>query len=167
MGRNRNFVNSQRGFLQNILAYYLEPKQEVDIVNDVPNFRNMTTKQIQDYYEKRELFTSEDNMDYISKEKRPFYCKDGTTNVYTKRGFDIEIDEILDRQLIEIQMWRLQTTNTSIDFKSGGRIYVGEKVFTIIKVINQISTETVQNKFFARRNMNGWIKLGIKLLVLV
>lgn len=167
MGRNRNFVNSQRGFLQNILAYYLEPKHEVDIVDTIPNFRNMTTKQIQEYYDDRELFTGEENMEYVSKHKKPFYCKDGTTNVYTKRGFDVEIDEILDRQLIEKQVWRLQTTNTSINFKSGGRIYVGDKKFTIIKVINQISTETVQNKFFARRNMENWTKLGIKLLVLV
>lgn len=167
MGRNRNFINAQRGFLQNQLGYYLAPKEEVDIVKNIPNFRDMTTKQIQDYYDKRQLFTDENNKEFIDEYKKPFYCKDGTTNVYTKRGFDIEIDEILDRQLVEKQMWRLQTTNTSIDFKAGGRIYVGDRKFTIIKVINQISTETVQNKFYARRNMENWNKLGIKLLVLV
>lgn len=167
MGRNRNFVNAQRGFLQNQLGYYLEPKEEVDIVESIPNWRNMTTKQVQEYYESRQLFTSEDNMDYIKKHRVPFYCKDGTTNVYTKRGFDIDITELLDRQLTEKQTWRLQTTNTSIDFKAGGRIYVGNRKFIIIKVINQISTETVQNKYYARRNMDDWTKLGIKLLVLV
>ena len=167
MARNRNFINAQRGFLQNIVAEYTAPKEEKDIVDSLPNFRDMTTEQIEEYYEGLQLFTDDSNMNYIEENTYKFYCKDGTTNVYTKRGFDIEIDEILDRQLIEKQTWRTQTTNTSIDFKAGGRVVIGNRRFIIIKVVNQISTETIQNKFYARRNMKGFTKLGIKLLILV
>ncbi len=167
MSRNRNFIMAQRGFLENLIAEYTAPKEEKDIVVSLPNFRNMTSEQVRNYYKSQELFTDNENMNYIEENTHRFYCKDGTTNVYTKRGFDIEIDEILMRQLIEKQNWRLETTNTHIDFKAGGRIVIGEKSFYIIKVVNQMSVQTTQNKFQARRNMRGFTRLSIKLLILV
>lgn len=167
MARNRNFINAQRGFLERLVAEYTAPKVERDIVASLPNFRDMTTEQIEQYYENQQLFTDNINKNYIEENTHNFYCKDGTTNVYAKRGFDTEIDEVLDRQLIEKQNWRLETTNTNIDFKAGGRVVIGDRSFYIIKVVNQMSTQTTQNKFYARRNMKRFTKLSVKLLILV
>lgn len=167
MARNRNFVNAQRVVNYNIKGYYLAPKKEIDIISDAPNFDKMTTKELEDYVEELKLFTDNEVKEFQDSKKNYFYCGDGTTDVYTKRGLDFEIDEVLDRQLIEKQTWRIATKESYFEFKSGGLIFIGDRKFTIIKVINQLISETTHQKIKAIPNMNHLHRFGEKIIVLL
>jgi len=167
MARNRNFVNNQRVLNYNIKGYYMSPKKSVDIIASIPNWADMDNEEMKEYVNNMKLFTDNEISTFQNDKKNRFWCKDGTTDVYTKRGLDYEIDEVLDRQLIVKQTWRLATRESSFEFKSGGMIFVGDKSFIIIKVINQLAADVAQQKLKAVRNMNLINRYGEKILVLL
>lgn len=170
-GRNRNFVQQgNRLMLQAIGAYYIPPKEPIDIKEDIPNYNKLTVAELRQKLQDENKFVKiDDNVDKLAfyKDNGQFFkLRDGKSDVYTKGGYDIEIFEYLDRQYGERVRWRVET-NSTINFVAGGKILLGGKELMIAKVLNIITSGSRENKFFAMRNYNDLERYATKMLALV
>ncbi len=156
--------------LQVLTGYYHAPKKELDIIKDIPNFKEMNLAQIKAMINKD--FSKFGNVDetetleYIEKNGQMFKFRDGKSDVYTKGGLDYQVVEYLDRQQTQNQKWRLET-NSTMDFKAGGKVIVAGQEFLIAKVLTILTTGTRTNKFLAMRTPLGWQRYGNKMIVLM
>lgn len=170
-GRNRNYVQQgNRLMLQAISAYYISPKEPLDIKEDIPNYSKMTVAELKqkliDEHKFVEVDDDIDKLGFYKKEGQFFKCRDGKSDVYTKGGYDVDIFEYLDRQYGETVKWRIET-NSTIEFQAGGKILIGGKEFIIAKVLNIITSGSRENKFFAMRNFEHIERYATKMLALV
>lgn len=157
MGRDTTFVNAGNKILNcNILAYYFAPKKEFNINKDSPNWMSMSPEEIVDSVDRTSqtnpIFTDPNTdektiLGYCEEYGIPFYCADGTEDVYTKSGLENEEMEYLDRQFANKRKFRIKTDETYIDFKSGGIIVIGTEIYRMALVIKTIGSGTTHNKF--------------------
>jgi len=157
--------------LQALTGYYHAPKKELDIIKDIPNFKEMNLAQIKAMINKD--FSKFGNVDetetleYIEKNGQMFKFRDGKSDVYTKGGLDYEVFEYLDRQMGEKQKWRLETNNTHVDFKAGGKIYVAGEEFVIVKVLTILSSGTNKQKYIGMNTPKNFMKYAPKMLAVI
>lgn len=172
MARDITFVNQgNRIMLQGIDAFYQAPIEELVLEEVVPKFKEMTLAELKakidvDFIDN---FTDDngDRVEYWNSTKVHFFCRDGKSDVYTKGGLDYQVFEYLDSQVGERQKWRIETNATHIDFKSGGKVTIGDEEYRIIKVLTIITSGTRPNKFLAMKTPNGWDRYATKMLALI
>jgi len=146
MGRNRNFVNQgNRLMLQGLEASYYAPKQELNLERDFKGFTGWNLAQLKSKVE----------ADFVKS------YKDADGNQVSN-----QVVEYLDRQQTQNQKWRLET-NSTMDFKAGGKVIVAGQEFLIAKVLTILTTGTRTNKFLAMRTPLGWQRYGNKMIVLM
>jgi len=172
MARNRNHINQgNRLMLQGMKGYYLAPKEPLEVEKDFPNYQNMSINELKNELESKNKFVDIDNdvvdkLSWYQENGVAFQFRDGKSDVYTKGGYDTQMFEYLDRQYGESIKWRIET-NATIDFIAGGKILLGNKEMTIVKVLNIITSGTRENKFLAMRNFNNLEKYATKMLALI
>lgn len=169
-------MGANTAYNEDIRAYYVAPKEEYLFQEEVE--RSNYTKSAQEmkkaYQEavnkklRDEIDPNEPSLPptYWQTDRMFFKGKDGTSDAYTKRGKDLEFDEYMERQLTQKQAWRLETSNTYIDFVAGGKVFIGDDEYIIIKVINQLGVGNIPNFLKVRNNprtLNNW---GVKTLIL-
>jgi len=153
---------------KNIGALYRAPKEELDFKEELDDFETMSAQDLLDLIPTN--WYEENDQDYWVDDYVHFWGKDGQTNAYVKRGIDNEIDEPLDRYQINKFAWLFATEDNHIYFKAGGKIRTNGRDWFIIKVINQQSTYTIQNKYNAMDtgpDNKRLLRFGLKTLVLV
>ena len=171
MARNRNFVNQgNRLMLQGLEAEYFAPKTELDLAVDFKGFQGLNLAQlkakVQTDFVNNYLDENGNKTTVHELEGHTFHFRDGKSDVYTKGGLDYQVVEYLDRQQTQSQKWRMET-NSTIDFKAGGKIVVAGQEFLLAKVLTILTTGTRGNKFLAMRSPVGWQRYGNKMLVLM
>ena len=168
-GGNLTLYALQGGMVnKNIKAKYRKPKQEWEIQQQLPNYKSMSINALKQRIPKN--WFNDTSNDYWEDNVETFWGKDGQTNAYVKTGLDDEIMEYVDREENHEFIWRIQTDDAHVDFKSGGKIYAMGREWFIMKVIVMVNNATYQNKFYAMDtdNSNPLLrKIGVKLLVLV
>lgn len=169
MARDITFVNQgNRLMLQGLEGYYYAPIKELDLREDYPTFEEMSLTDLKALIETDFItdFIDADGkkISFYDTNGQHFFFRDGKTDVYTKGGLDFQVFDYLDRQLDETQKWRIETNNTAIDFKAGGKIIVAGKDYIILKVLTILTTGTRGNKFMAMRTPENWHKFGNKML---
>lgn len=160
-------------FNEDIKAYYHEPLKEYDFDKKIKesNYQASLSSlkhawQIAVNEKKVDNVEERDKSQYFDETGVMFFGKDGTSDAYVKRGLDSDLFSYFERQEIDKRTWRLQTSVSHIDFKSGGKIFVGEDEWVILKVINQLSTNDIENQLKTRPNMNLIQHWGLKTLIL-
>lgn len=160
---------------ENVRAYYIEPKEEFLLQEEVKNTKYLTDiHSLVDAYEvatnqnitnitNPELTTSPE---YLKKHAMLFHGKDGTSDAYTKRGKDNEFMEYMERQMTQGQAWRFETSNSYLNFLAGGKIIIGKKQYTIVLVINQLGVGNIPNALHVRNNPDMLENWGVKTLIL-
>lgn len=176
MGKGRSLtmiMGQSTTFNEDIKAWYHPPLKEYDFDKNIK--QSNYNKSIDDLKKAFEIATGQtklDNIDDIPKTQyydetgMMFFGKDGTSDAYVKRGLDNDMVSYFERQEINKRTWRFSTSVSHIDFKAGGKIFVGNKAWVIIKVINQISTNDIENQIKARWNMELFENWGYKTLIL-
>ena len=150
-------------FYNNLEARYFAPKEEFDVAKEVPNYSNMSVKDLTGLVKNKGVR----DKTFWDEEGTVFYGKDGATDAYTKSGEDYELAEYFDRQFIEQRVWRFETNATHIDFKSGGIVKLGDgKEWVILSIIYSTNTGTVPNMFYANNNPHLRKRLAVKTLIL-
>lgn len=155
-------------FLKNIDALYRAPKKEQDFTSQIENFEDMSLNDLLALVPEN-WHDNEDN-DYWEGQKIAFSGKDGQTNAYVKRGVDDEIEEALPRFQYNQYAWYFATDDNHTRFLSGGKVWAKGREWLIIKVINQDTTATIQNKYYAMDTDpydERMLQMGVKTLVLV
>lgn len=166
-------VGGNTAYNENIEAIYYEPIAEWKFQEDLKSSGyNKSLKSLKEAYEKRvnknirDKSENGNNTSYWSKQGITFFGKDGTSDAYTKRGMDLEEVEYLDRQLTEKQAWRLETSDTYIDYKVGAKVFIGNTEYIIVFIINQLNIGNIGNFLKARPNPNIVNRWGVKTLIL-
>lgn len=153
---------------KNIKCQYRKPKQEWQLKEEAPDFANMSIDDLK--LTQPTNWFDDNNKDYWEDGLQTFWGKDGQSNAYVKAGLDDEVEQLFDREENRTYLWRLQTDDGHVDFKSGGKIYALGREWFIMKVIILANTGTYQNKFYAMNtiNNNPLLKnIGVKLLILM
>jgi hypothetical protein len=166
------FVNQgQSILLQAFKGVYFSPKQELDLQQQFPKYQNMNLAQLKNLVQTDFInnFENENGEKVVMYEDKgvEFHFRDGKSDVYTKGGYDFQVFEYLERQLGESQKWRIETNETYIDFKAGGKIIVGDREFIILKVLTIITSGTTPNKFLAMDTPKGFERFAPKILAIV
>ncbi len=166
------FVNQgQSILLQGFEGSYHAPKRELDLKRDFPKFKEMNLGKlkglIQENWVNNFTDSSGNKVTMYDEDGKVFNFRDGKSDVYTKGGLDFEVFEYLDRQLGESQKWRIETSETYIEFKAGGKIVINSKEFIIFKVLTIITSGTAPNKFMAMNTPEGFERFAPKLLAIV
>jgi len=168
---NITWVNQgQSIMLQAFKGTYYAPKQELDLKTKFPKYQEMNLAQLKALVQEDFVDNFKDSdgnkLTMYDEKGIVFYFRDGKSDVYTKGGLDFQVFEYLDRQLGQSQKWRIETSATHVDFKSGGKIVVGEKEFIILKVLTIITSGTTPNKFMAMNTPKGFERFAPKLLAI-
>jgi hypothetical protein len=150
---------------QTLRAKYYAPKTRRDIEELYPDFQSLSPKQIKELYSKD--FLNEHRGDFLEQEGQSFRYKDGTEDVYVKSGFESDVFEYMDRNMMDKKKYRIITDMTHIDFVAGGRVEIDGIFFEIIKVIGMTSDIPTQNKFRALKGVKNPAQYAPKLLQLV
>lgn len=150
---------------QTLRAKYYAPKSRRDIEELYPNFNDMSPSQIKALYS--DNFMNEQRGDFIEQEGIPFRYKDGTEDVYVKSGYESDVFEYLDRNMMDKKKYRIITDASHVDFMAGGRIEIDGTFFEIIKVIAMTSDVSTQNKFRGMKGVNQPQRFAPKLLALI
>lgn len=150
---------------QTLRAKYYPPKSRRDIEELYPDFQSLSPKQIKELYSND--FLNEHRGDFIEDEGIPFRYKDGTEDVYVKSGYESDVFEYLDRNMMDKKKYRIITDNTHVEFLAGGRIEIDGTFFEVIKVISMTSDVTTQNKFRAMKGVQNPQRFAPKLLALI
>lgn len=166
-------MGSSTTFNEDIKGFYHEPLKEYDFdkniresnfnasIDDLKRAFQVANGEIQiDDVEER------DKTQYFNESGRVFYGKDGAGDAYVKKGIDADLVSYFERQETEKRTWRMATSTTHIDFKSGGKVFIGGREWVILKVINQLSTNDIENNLKARSNMSIVETWGAKILIL-
>lgn len=150
---------------QTLRAKYYAPKSRRDIEELYPDFKTMSPAQIKEIYSNN--FLNEHRGDFIELEGIPFKYKDGTEDVYVKSGYESDVFEYLERNMMNKKKYRIITDNTQVDFAAGGRIEINGAFFEIIKVIAMTSDISTQDKFRAMKGVQNPQRYAPKLLALI
>lgn len=150
---------------QTLKAKYYAPKSRRDIEELLPNFKTMSPSQIKEEYSKN--FMNEHRGDFLENEGIPFKYKDGTEDVYVKSGFESDLFEYMERNMMDKRKYRIITDNSNVDFMAGGRVEIDGLFFEIIKVISMTSDVATQNSFRAKKGIQRAQQMAPKLLALV
>lgn len=171
MAFNITRINAgNRMALQALKGYYYAPKRELDLVKDIPNFKDKNLAQLKALINTDFAKFGNDegeNLSYVENEGQTFFFRDGKSDVYTKGGLDFEVFDYLDRQMGEKQKWRLETNNTQVDFKAGGKIVVGGEEFVIVKVLTILSSGTNKQKYLGMGTPNNFSRYAPKMLAVI
>lgn len=172
VAKDITYVNQgQSLLLQAFRGIYFAPKKELDLKNDFPKYQNMNLAQLKALVQKDFVDnfqnSSGEKISMYEEEGQPFYFRDGKSDVYTKGGYDFQVFEYLDNQLGQSQKWRIETNETFIEFKAGGKIVIDEREFIILKVLTIITSGTTPNKFLAMNSPKGFEKFAPKMLAIV
>ena len=160
-------------FNEDIKAWYHAPLNEYDFDKNIKNSNYMES--IDDLKKAFEIAIGKTKVEdvndrtkgqYFDETGQLFFGKDGTSDAYVKRGLDNDMVSYFERQETSKRTWRFSTSTSNIEFKSGGKVFVGDKEWVIIKVINQLSTNDIENQLKSRRNMNLVENWGYKTLIL-
>mgnify|MGYP001552970413 CR=1 FL=1 len=95
---------------QTLRAKYYAPKTRRDIEELYPDFKTMSPAQIKEIYSNN--FLNEHRGDFIELEGIPFKYKDGTEDVYVKSGYESDVFEYLERNMMNKKKYRIITDNT-------------------------------------------------------
>lgn len=164
--RNVSKVNLLRKIPnQTLKAKYYAPKTRRDIEEQYPNFQDLSPKQIKDLYTNN--FLNEHRGDFLEQEGQAFRYKDGTEDVYVKSGFESDVFEYMERNMMDKRKYRIITDVTHINFVAGGRIEIDGIFFEIIKVIEMTSDIATQNKFRGLKQVKSPAQYAPKLLALI
>lgn len=173
----QNLFGNNTSYNENIRAYYVAPKEEYLFQEEIKasNYTASILDLKKGYLDrtvksKRDLInsnSSETLPSYFQQDRQLFKGKDGTSDAYTKRGKDMEMMEYFERQTTQEQAWRFETSNTYIDFKSGGKVFIGDDEYVIMLVINQLGIGNVPNFLSVRNNPKSLNRWGVKTLILV
>lgn len=164
--RNVSKVNLLRKIPnQSLRAKYYAPKTRRDIEEQYPDFQSLSPKQIKDLYSKD--FLNENRGDFIEQEGQAFRFKDGTEDVYVKSGYESDVFEYMERNMMDKRKYRIITDVTHIQFVAGGRVEIDGTFFEIIKVIEMTSDVTTQNKFRGLKGVKSPGQYAPKLLALI
>lgn len=150
---------------QTLRAIYYAPKSRRDIEDQFEDFTSLSPKQIKEYYSNN--FINEHRGDFIEEEGTPFKYKDGTEDVYVKSGYESDLFEYMERNMMDKKKYRIITDNTHVDFMAGGRVKIDGVFFEIIKVISMTSDVSTQNSFRGKRGVQNAQQYAPKLLALV
>ena len=172
----QNLFGNNTAYNENVRAYYVAPKEEYFFQEEVKNtnytknilelkksYQDRVNKEKRDLQNPNEIVNAPE---YWQQDRSLFYGKDGTSDAYTKRGKDMEFDEYMERQMTQKQSWRFETSNTFIDFKAGGKVYIGNTEYMIMLVINQLGIGNIPNHLKVRNNPNNLDRWGVKTLIL-
>lgn len=150
---------------QTLRAKYYAPKTRRDIEELYPDFKSLSPAQIKALYS--DNFLNEHRGDFIEQEGIPFKYKDGTEDVYVKSGYESDVFEYLERNMMDKKKYRIITDNTQIEFTAGGRVEIDGTFFEIIKVIAMTSDISTQDKFRAMKGVQNPQRFAPKLLALI
>jgi hypothetical protein len=150
---------------QTLRAKYYAPKTRRDIEELYPDFKTMSPLQIKQLYSNN--FLNEHKGDFVSEDGTSFKYKDGTEDVYVKSGYESDVFEYLERNMMDKKKYRIVTDNTVVEFVAGGRVEIDGVLFEIIKVIALTSDISTQNKFRAMRGAKNPQSYAPKLLALI
>jgi hypothetical protein len=154
--------------LKNIDATYKRPNNQLEQKTQETDISTLTYAQILELVPKN---WHDESSDYWSKiDEEYFSCRDGQTNVYVKRGTDEEVEEVFDRQEASVLVWHIATDDNHIDFLAGGKVKAKGAEWFVLKVIQQDSTGTYANRYFAmdtHEDNDRLRRLGLKTLVCV
>jgi hypothetical protein len=135
-------------YLKNLEAFYKRPKNQLELQDKDFDLSTMTFAQIQALVPKN--WHDDNDGDYwATQEEEHFYCKDGQTNAYVKRGTDEEVQEYFDRQETTVLVWHIATDDNHVKFLAGGKVKAKGIDWFILKVVQQDSTGTYANRFNA------------------
>lgn len=163
-------------FNEDIKAYYHAPLKEYDFEKKIKESNytanldslkkafELATKRVKpkDEFEANSM----NDTIYFKETGRMFFCKDGTSDAYVKRGLDSDLDSYFERQEINKKTWRIETSTTYIDFVAGGKVFIGEDEWTIIRAINLFAGSGIENSLKGRPNVNLLRKWTVKILIL-
>lgn len=150
---------------QTLKATYYPPKTERDIEQFNPNYRTLSPKELKQKYE--DAFMQEHRGEFIEKNGQVFRYKDGTEDVYVKSGYEHEVFEYLDRQLMNKFKYRIITDVTHINFKAGGRVKINGIMYEVLKIINMTNDIPTQNKFRMMPYVNNFQDFAPKVIALI
>ena len=150
---------------QTLKGKYYAPLNQRDIEEFNPNYKTLSPKQIKESYQ--DAFLSEHRGEFTEKAGTTFRFKDGTEDVYVKSGYEHDVFEYLDRNLMNKYKYRIITDVTHIEFKAGGRIEINGVMFEILKVINMTNDIPTQNKFRMMPYVQDFQRYAPKVLALV
>lgn len=172
----RNFtllMGQSTTFNEDIRATYFQLKKEYDFEKDIieSNYNTsiddlMKAYNISNGNEKPQDVNDRNKTQYFDEDGIYFYGKDGVSDAYTKAGLDNDIVSYFDRQEINRRVWRFSTSASDIEFRAGGKVLIGEKPWIILKVINQLKTNDIENNIKTRTNTTLLENWGYKILVL-
>lgn len=134
-------------FLKNLDAIYIRPKNQLEQKYQEVDISSMTYAEVLALVPKNWHDNKSDYWEETSEEY--FYCKDGQTNAYVKRGTDEQLEEVFDRQETTVLMWNIATDDNHIKFLAGGKVIAKGTEWFILKVIQQDSTGTYSNRYNA------------------
>lgn len=160
---NINFIRKVPN--QTLRAKYYAPKSRRDIEELYPNFQDLSPQEIKNLYSNN--FLNEHRGDFIEDEGIQFRYKDGTEDVYVKSGYESDVFEYLDRNMMDKKKYRIITDNTNIEFLAGGRVEIDGVFFEVIKVIGMTSDVSTQNKFRAMKGVSNPQRFAPKLIALI
>ena len=155
-------------YLKNLEASYRRPKNQLELKDDVTSITSMSWNDIMSLVPDN---WHDDSSDYwATATEEHFYCKDGQTNAYVKRGTDEEVEQIFDRQEASVLEWHIATDDNHVRFLAGGKIRAKGADWFVLKVIQQDSTGTNANKYNAmdtNKDNEDLRFLGLKTMVCV
>lgn len=170
MGADFTFLHlTQTPYNENILMYYRQVKTDKEVITDKPDFDKMSIQQRISYLDKNfsnGITIDGKKVDIYEDDKIPFYGKDGESDAYVKRGLDIEEIEFLDNQFANGRAWRIETSDSYIDFRVGGQVIIDNTEWRIVKIIYALNTGTSQNRLWANPNTELMQRGATKTLIL-
>ncbi len=142
-----NYGQTGSLYLKNLSAIYKAPKNQLELQENQIDLSNISYEELLNLVPKN---WHDDESDYWEQtSEQHFYCKDGQTNAYVKRGTDQEIEEYFDREETTIYTWNIMTDDNHIDFRAGAKVRVKGIDWFVVKIIQQDSTSTFANKYYA------------------
>lgn len=134
-------------FLKNIEATYKSPRTQLEQQTQDVDLTDMTYSEILALVPQN--WHNEESNYWSDEEEIHFTCKDGQTNAYVKQGTDEEVEEVFGRQEISALVWKIATDDNHIQFKAGGKVKAKGAEWFVLKVIQQDTTGTYANRYFA------------------
>jgi hypothetical protein len=150
---------------QTLKATYYAPKSQRDIEEFNPNYKTLKPSELKNLY--ADAFMEEHRGEFTETNGQVFRYKDGTEDVYVKSGYEHDVFEYLDRQLMNKYKYRIITDVTHIDFKAGGRVMINGVFFEVLKVINMTNDIPTQNKFRMMPYVQDFQRYAPKVIALV
>ncbi len=172
MARNISKINFLRKIPnQTLRATYYPPKNRREIedvfkeMSGEDGYENLSIDELKERYSQD--FINEYRGEFIENYGVSFRYKDGTEDVYTKSGYEHDIFEFLDRNLMNKRKYRIITDASHIDFFAGGRVKIDGFFYEVVKVINMTNDVPTQNKYRKNHNITSPHIFAPKIIALV